>query len=77
VIGTRRVQDFIGEMVDLRNAIAHPQSGSIWDSYKPTQVLEFVSRLKLLLVVALLTEAGMPVEVLIKRYHDYRQWQWG
>lgn len=77
VIGTRRVQDFIGEMVDLRNAIAHPQSGSIWDSYKPTQVLEFVSRLKMLLVLALLTEAGMPVEVLIKRYHDYRQWQWG
>jgi hypothetical protein len=77
VTGGERSRKFIDRAVDIRNTIVHPQSGSIWTDYNSDQILKLISQLKLLLIVSLLGDAGMPIEILQTRYKDYHQWQWG
>jgi hypothetical protein len=76
VVGGEKARSFVSRVVNTRNKISHPQSGSVWDDNSPSDVLEMISRLKLLLVIAMLSSAGMPVDILKKKYDDFRRWQW-
>lgn len=77
IVGRVGIPKFVGQCVVARNKIAHPQSGSIWEDHELDDVMELISRLKLLLVTCMLLDAGMTVETIRAKYRDHRRWQWG
>jgi hypothetical protein len=77
IVGKEKPRSFVNRVVDARNKISHPQSGSVWADCDPSDAVEMISRLKLLLIVSLLGSAGMHLDLLQEKYGDHRRWQWG
>jgi hypothetical protein len=67
---------FIDYAVRVRNTIAHPSSGSVWDWTNHNEFRDVMDRLKLLVITKLLERAGMPIEVLQNRYKVPGYWTW-
>jgi hypothetical protein len=77
VLSGWKEKEFVEYVARTRNIIAHPSNGSVCNYTDKSKFRDAMDRMKLLLIVLLLKQAGVPLKILQDRYDNVKQWTWG